>query len=554
MSQRAIVVTRASIPASTTVARLRSLAVPLALYLVGLLAMLPAAWSIGFALSEGSAYYVAVAGNLATGRGPVLDAIWSYATPPLVLPRPAFELWQPLASLLMAPLMAVLGSSLGTAQTAMALVAALVALLSWLVARDALRALDVPDRRRAVLAAGTALVTVVAGPLLIAVALPDSTVPFTVAALAACWLTARSLAPEAGRDRRVRLWLALGAVLGLAWLARHEAIWLAVVAVALAAATRRLTARQLSAALVGGLLVTGPWLLRNLLVFGRPLPGQAVDNVLLVSNEQIFAYQAPPSLDAFLAQGPAVIVGNIAEAARHNVVDVLFLPAAPLALFGVIGLAWLLVRHRAVWTSALGVLAIGGGLTLLATTLLFPVASLWGTFQHAAGPVVVALAVAGVIGLDRTLVEIGRRRGWRNDNAWLAPLLLALLVVPLSALQLSGLAGQAAARADQMEGTAAAVLAQPEAAAGRPTLITDRPIWLSEATGLPAIALPAESLASLEALAADFDAALVVVGDGRGEYPGLLRTDAARRCFVERAPIAGQPPLTAIFEVRPSCR
>src|SRR5687768_6738900 len=49
-------------------------------------------------LFEGTSYYVTVAGNLVSGRGPVIDAIWSYATPPLTLPRPAFELWQPMAS------------------------------------------------------------------------------------------------------------------------------------------------------------------------------------------------------------------------------------------------------------------------------------------------------------------------------------------------------------------------------------------------------------------------------------------------------------------------
>ena len=40
---------------------------------------------------------------MAEGRGPVIDAIWSYATPPFTLPgKPAFELWQPMASFIAA--------------------------------------------------------------------------------------------------------------------------------------------------------------------------------------------------------------------------------------------------------------------------------------------------------------------------------------------------------------------------------------------------------------------------------------------------------------------
>src|SRR3954463_1342489 len=76
--------------------------VPAALYAAALLVRLVAMTMVTFPLSEGSAYYVAVARNLAAGRGPVIDAIWSYASPPLTLPRPAFELWQPLASVLAA--------------------------------------------------------------------------------------------------------------------------------------------------------------------------------------------------------------------------------------------------------------------------------------------------------------------------------------------------------------------------------------------------------------------------------------------------------------------
>ena len=45
------------------------------------------------------------------------DALWSYQTPPLVFPRPAFEVWLPLPSLLAAIPMAIAGATFAVAQT-----------------------------------------------------------------------------------------------------------------------------------------------------------------------------------------------------------------------------------------------------------------------------------------------------------------------------------------------------------------------------------------------------------------------------------------------------
>ena len=57
---------------------------------------------IVFPKPEDTAYYVGVARNLVEGRGLVSDALWSYQTPPLVFPRPAFEVWLPLPTFLAA--------------------------------------------------------------------------------------------------------------------------------------------------------------------------------------------------------------------------------------------------------------------------------------------------------------------------------------------------------------------------------------------------------------------------------------------------------------------
>ncbi len=74
----------------------------LAVFAVALVVRILAASLIGFPKPEDTAYYVGVARNLVEGRGLVSDALWSYGTPPLEFPRPAFEVWLPLPSLLAA--------------------------------------------------------------------------------------------------------------------------------------------------------------------------------------------------------------------------------------------------------------------------------------------------------------------------------------------------------------------------------------------------------------------------------------------------------------------
>src|SRR6266498_2443373 len=84
-----------------------------------------------FPQPEDVAYYVGVARNLVEGRGLTSDAIWSYATPPLAFPRPAFEVWLPMATFLAALPMALLGTIFTAAQLSSVLVAGITAVLAW---------------------------------------------------------------------------------------------------------------------------------------------------------------------------------------------------------------------------------------------------------------------------------------------------------------------------------------------------------------------------------------------------------------------------------------
>ncbi len=124
-----------------------------------------AAATVPFPKPEDSAYYVGVARNLVEGRGIVSDALWSYATPPLVFPRPAFEVWLPLPSFLFAIPLLLSGASapipLETAMRAAQAIAvplgALLAVLAWRLAADVAQERGLGVGRARTLAIGTGL-------------------------------------------------------------------------------------------------------------------------------------------------------------------------------------------------------------------------------------------------------------------------------------------------------------------------------------------------------------------------------------------------------------
>jgi hypothetical protein len=514
-----------------------------ALYVLGLAIGLLVIALVRDPLSEGTSYYVDVARNLVNGRGPVIDAIWSYATPPLTLPRPAFELWQPMASFVAAAGLALFGPSFSAAQMGFVLLGATLAPMAWLVARDTARALKLDERRSMTVELGAALLTASSAPLLLATGAPDSTIPFAVLGVAAGLLIPRAVA---GERKNV---IALGVTLGLAYLTRMEAVWLGVAFVVGSLLAGQSVARTFAtstgvAAIAA--LVALPWWARNLAVFGTPLPGQVTDNIFLTRNEQIFAYTDQPTLSGFLAQGLLTILGNIGGALWHDAVDVLVVGAGPVAVIGLVTVAAALAGRTSLSRQGpLAMLLLSGAITFFATSVLFPVATLWGTFEHAAGPLHVGLIVAAVVGLDAFVARIRVWRSWPRSNSWLAPAALALATIPITSLALVGAANAALTDSAHIQSVAAAL------PGGAEPVITDRPIWLSSATGRPALALPDEAVGSITQLARDFNAGLVVVTEPRGAFPGVLRSAEAAACFVE---VPGMPSESAAFTVNEACR
>ncbi len=495
-----------------------------------------AATLITFPRPEDTAYYVGVAHNLVTGRGLVTDAIWSFGTPPLTFPRPAFEVWLPLPSFLAAIPMVVLGATFAVAQWSSIAVGALVAVLAWRLAADVAAERSMPPGRARTLALGTGLTAAVFLPLVLHSVLPNSTMPFAALILAVCLLAARiARDPRGARFADPRAF-ALGVLLGLAALTRNEAAWLAlgwlIVSRGIAqrsGAGARGWLRLVMGAAVPAMIVFAPWAVRNWVVFGSPLPGQALTNALSLNGADIFAWSDPPTLERYLSAGLPTLAGLRWTGFLHNVASVLLLPGIPIAAIGLAALPWTTLG------TSLRLLTTFSVLTFVATTLFFPVATTWGTFLHASAAVQVLLVLSALLALDGLIVAVGRRRGWTRPVAWLGPALGITAGALFTATFLPGFGRDGDATRDEYAALPAALAAAGvPIAPGAGPVITRFPIWLSEATGVRALALPDEPPAAVLDLARAFPGTRLVItaADTDGVWPEIAGTDPIGiQCF-----------------------
>jgi hypothetical protein len=503
-------------------------------FVVALVVRVVAASLVVFPQPEDTAYYVGVARNLLAGHGLTSDALWSYQTPPLTFPRPAFEVWLPLPTFLTAIPMAILGPTFAAAQVSPIVVGSIVPVLAWRLGADVALERRLPRGRVRVLALGAGLTSAIYLPLVLHSTLPDSTMPFAVLALGACILMPRLLR-DAGRLglSDVRL-IGLGVLIGLAALARNEAVfigfaWLVGVWRVNVLDRRRKVALVAVPAVVA-LAVFAPWMVRDWLEFHNPLPGQALANALSVTGFDIFAWNDPPSLSRYLAQGPSRLLEMRAEGLGHNLFTVLLLPGIPAAFVGLVALPF------CARLAALQPLIVLSVTTFAVTSLVFPVSTTWGTYLHAAGPAHVLLLVCALLALDGLIERIGRIRRWTRPVAWLGAALTIFGSLLFMVALMPSFGGQSRALADRYEALDRQLTAAGLAPAHGGPIITDFPIWLAEATGARALALPDESPADVLDLAAAFPGTrlLIVNGDSHGSWPDVLASGAkGSGCFEE---------------------
>lgn len=530
-------------------------------FVVALLVRIWAAAQVPFPIPEDATYYWGVARNIAEGRGIVSDTIWSYATPArdpvtgafgFFFPRPAFEIWLPLPSLLgFLPLVALGSTDYPAATIVPIMLGALVPVLAWRIAADLAEERELSPERARTLAVGAGLVGAVWLSLVLPSALLDSTIVFGVAALSACLLMVRLVRRPPDRVADARL-IALGLAIGIGALARNEAVWVGLTwaLVAYAAFRDQGTAYLLRVVGVAGIVavaVMTPWLIRNWLVFGSPLPGQAVTNAFSITGFDIFAWNDPPTLARYVAAGPQAWVAHRVEGFQHNFLSVLVVPGFPVSVVGLVGL-FVVGRAR-----ALRPLVLVSLLTFWITTLAFPVATTWGTFLHASAPAQVLLLVSAVAALDAALAWVGRKRGWTRPVAWLGPTFVGVGAALFVFVGIPSYGSLAAAT----ERDYADVLARIERTgyaldASRP-IIANHPMWVSEVRRLSALSLPNETPEDVADLAATFGAEILIVDGEHGEWPAILEQGGPRvACFTPmdlEPPPDGDPDRFRVFRV-----
>ena len=278
--------------------------------------------------------------------------------------------------------------------------------------------------------------------------------------------------------------------------------------------------------------VFAPWLIRNTLVLGSPLPGQTVANALSITGFEIFAFADPPTLQRYLALGATRLLEMRLDGFEHNVMDVLVLPAFPVGVIGLVALPWF---GRGL---ALRPLLLVSVMTFTFTTLVFPVSTTWGTYLHAAGPAHVLLIVTCLFGLDALIVRVGVIRGWTRPVAWLGPALTVSCAAVFGAVFVMNFGAQAQETQQRYAQLPAALAAAgvPAADAMGP-VISDHPIWWAEAFRGAALGLPDESPGSVLKLARTFPGTrYLVLSSTHDRWPGILADgDPDAACFREVA-------------------
>jgi len=392
--------------------------IPIALYALALVVRAVLVLHFPDPAYPDSFYYADVARALHEGRGFNVDFIWIFAEVggrlPQVpaLPIPSNAHWMPLASLVQVPFLAVFGENPLAAAAPYAIIGSLAAPLAWAIGRDA----GAPP----LVAVGAGVLTAVPAAGTVFMAQPDNFSLYQPLVAGALWMTARGL-----KGSRASFLLA-GLLAGLATLARNDGVLVAgVIGLAFlwdrwkswrseGVRSPRLPTWTVLAS--GGLFVlaVGPWLLRQLAVFGSLSPSAASGKVLFIRSIADWnSITTPATLDYLLGQGvgPLIesrILGLVAAIVIFSVlVGVLVL--VPFMLVG----TW--ARRRSVDFGPFFAYAIA---LFLFSAIVSAIHVPGGTFIHSA----VALAPhAYILALEGIVVAVGwvaaRRRGWDRKQA-----------------------------------------------------------------------------------------------------------------------------------------
>lgn len=344
-------------------------------------------------------YYYATALRIANGEGLTEPFLWNYLGEFDDVLHPSHAYWQPLATWISALGMALLGRNDFIAGKAMYLIIA--ALVPSITTYLAYRISE--QKRIAILAGLLACFPVFYLPFL---PVTDSFGPLML--LGAAFFL--SLEGEVGLSRS----FLLGLIVGAMHLTRTEGIiWVGIAILSLYIVGVK-GLKPYGVFFAGYLLVFGPWMLRNVGVFGNPFGTGGFSTLWLKDYNQLFVYPAKElTFRGWLNQGMVKIIkdriwslglnGKTAFAVQGQLV--LF----PLLIVGVI--------ER--WQKAIVKVGVISWLALFGLmTVIFPFQGARGGFFHAGAalqPLIWALSSVGFSKCIRWGVE---KRSWISKQAW----------------------------------------------------------------------------------------------------------------------------------------
>jgi hypothetical protein len=388
-----------------------------------------------------SYYYVEVARSIAAGNGLNVDFIWIFAEVGAripeapTLPIPSNAHWLPLASLLQAPFISVLGPTAVASALPGVLIGSLAAPLTWAIARDA--------GTSATTARAAGVIVAIPGAVTVFMAQPE-TFPLTMVLVpATLWMAARGLRGDGRAFALAGLFagllaltrndgVLLGGTLGLVWLAdRLRALRRGRGARSWSRRDERPPISVLAGALALGLflLVIGPWWVRQLATFGSISPTSSSGAALWIREfSEWNSIVARPSLETFLAQGwGAILASRLAGLTSSLTIFAVLVSSVVLVPFLIAGAfarrSWVAFRP---WFAYAFVVFAGA-------TLLYPVHVPGGTFIHTAIGLVPHAAILSIEGIVALVGVFSiRRRSWNQGRA--TPLFVWSLVALVAAM------------------------------------------------------------------------------------------------------------------------
>lgn len=469
-------------------------------------------------------YYYVTGLRLADGSGATEPFLWNYLDDPQGLPHPTFTYWMPLASILASLGVKISGVAnfYGARLGSILLAASLPPITAALASRFS-------SRREASLLAG--MLAAFSGFYLVYLTTTDT---FGICmVLGATWLLVEGWGTAPGVVLRDRIdlpaWkpLALGIIAGLMHLARADGlIWLGIGVIAVylgeikknAGDSKRIGWRMrivvpwIGLLLAGYLLVIGPWLFRNLALFGSWMPPGGGRAVWITDYDELYAFPGEIlTLSRWSQIGWLEHLQVRLWAMSQNLQNVLGVQGLIL-LMPLISLGFWQFRND----RRLQLAGLAWVVTFISMSLVFPYQGARGGWFHSGAAFQPLWWALVPIGLETVTAWGERRRGWNEGQAGrilggglilLAAGLTALIAIPrLIGSQAMPGWGDAEARYARLDQALDDLGIGPEA-----IILVNNPPGFYAATGRPSIAIPDGDINTSLAAANRFQADYLVL-------------------------------------------